>query len=234
MKINSKILSIPPYISTAWKNVISLHIENQNSNLILIVSLINGTHVEIAGMDIGIIKTAFSAHASFIEQESSDQQLTLSKNLLPLEQAFSIGLPLKSFLSEADNTTPLLQHNAEQSDSPDLPAELLQKISALAKTLGIKDSSLIPQAEPHCNCIHCQISKAMLSGLEQRSTVDEEIVSDEDLKFRTWDIAKTGDKLYSVTNPLESEEHYSVFLGDPVGCTCGKLHCEHIRAVLNS
>lgn len=232
MKINSRILSIPPYISTAWKNVLSLQVENRNAILILIVSLINGNHIEIPGMDVGIIKAAFAAHAGYIELESSDQQ----PKSLPIEQVFTMGLPIKSLLSGTlDNPGQLLQHNAEQSDTPDLPPELLQKIAALAKTLGFKDTNLVPQAEPHCNCTHCQISRAMHSGADQHSSAEEEeIISDEDLKFRTWDIAKTGDKLYSVTNPFEPEEHYNVFLGEPVGCTCGNPHCEHIRAVLNS
>ncbi|NGX33463.1 MAG: hypothetical protein K1060chlam4_01531, partial [Candidatus Anoxychlamydiales bacterium] len=40
--------------------------------------------------------------------------------------------------------------------------------------------------------------------------------------------------LYRVTNPLDENEHYSVFLKDPIGCTCGKKNCEHVKAVLNS
>ena len=40
--------------------------------------------------------------------------------------------------------------------------------------------------------------------------------------------------LIVVTNPLDANEHYNVFLGDPIGCTCGQKNCEHIRAVLNS
>ncbi|MGH2612567.1 MAG: hypothetical protein ACRDFB_05905, partial [Rhabdochlamydiaceae bacterium] len=62
----------------------------------------------------------------------------------------------------------------------------------------------------------------------------EEEVSDEDLKFRTWDIKQENDKLYSVTNPLDKKEHYNVFLGKPLGCTCGNKNCEHIQAVLKS
>ena len=61
-----------------------------------------------------------------------------------------------------------------------------------------------------------------------------EEVTDEDLKFRTWDIKQPGKKLYLVTNPLDNNENYNVFLGKPVGCTCGQKYCEHIKAVLNS
>jgi len=62
----------------------------------------------------------------------------------------------------------------------------------------------------------------------------EEEVSAEDLKFRDWDIVQSGDDVYIVTNPLNAEEQYNVYLGNPVGCTCGQPNCEHIRSVLNS
>ena len=62
----------------------------------------------------------------------------------------------------------------------------------------------------------------------------EEIVSDAELHFREWDIKQLEKQLYNVTNPLDTTEHYQVFLGTPLGCTCGKTNCEHIRAVLNS
>ena len=62
----------------------------------------------------------------------------------------------------------------------------------------------------------------------------EEIVSDEELRFKTWEISQTNDKLYLVSNPIDANEHYSVYLGEPVGCTCGEKHCDHIRAVLSS
>ena len=58
--------------------------------------------------------------------------------------------------------------------------------------------------------------------------------SEDDLKFRDWDIEQKSEELYEVTNPIDQNEHYQVFLGNPVGCTCGKKNCEHIRTVLNS
>ncbi len=90
-------------------------------------------------------------------------------------------------------------------------------------------SEAFPKPEPHCNCPHCQIARAM-HGIEKQEL--EEPVSDEDLKFRDWEIKQTGEKLYSVTNPIDPSEQYTVFLGEPVGCTCGHSHCEHIKSVL--
>ncbi len=234
MRINQKILSIPPYISTTWKNVSSLHVEAQHSALVLVVLLITGTRIEIPGLDPGIIKAVFAAHANSVELETAQRP---SKIASPQDGPFSIGMSFKSELLGAfENMGPLLQHNQERSEDSDLPQELLQKISALSRTLGIRDSAIIPQPEPNCNCMHCQIATALRNGLveEPAAIEEEEIVTDEDLKFRIWDINKTGDKLYSVSNPLDSHEQYSVFLGEPVGCTCGNPHCEHIRAVLNS
>ena len=62
----------------------------------------------------------------------------------------------------------------------------------------------------------------------------KEEISEEDLRFREWDIEQKGENLYLVRNPLNQKEEYNVFLGNPVGCTCGKDNCEHIRTVLNS
>ena len=74
----------------------------------------------------------------------------------------------------------------------------------------------------------------MNNDMQENKEREEEIVSDEDLKFKTWDIVQTGEKLYDVTNPLDTKEQYHVYLGEPVGCTCGEQYCEHIRAVLSS
>ena len=236
MKINNKILSIPPYISTSWKNVASLHVENQLTRLVLVITLLNGTRIEIPDLDTGILKAVFTAHALSIEAETS-APATQQKIIFPaqLEQIFSMGLSIKGESAGLENLGSLLQHNADQADSPSLPAELMQKLTELSKTLGIKDNALIPQPEPECNCMHCQIANALRRGLVDEAAVEpEEIVHDDELKFRTWDIAQTGDKLFAVSNPLDSLEHYNVYLGEPLGCTCGQNHCEHIRAVLNS
>lgn len=229
MKINNQLLSIPPYVSTAWENVASLHVESRTGKLLLILSLTNGQVIEVPGLHPGIIKAVFSAHARFVE---TDQQ-TRSHPMVSAEQVFTFGFPLQEN-GALSSPPPILQHNPELADSPDLPPSLLSKIAELAKNLGLKASAFIPEPEPHCNCTHCQIAKAMHTGLNAESPAEEEIVTDEELKFRTWDINQAGDKLYTVSNPLDTAEHYNVYLGEPVGCTCGNPHCEHIRAVLSS
>ena len=125
-----------------------------------------------------------------------------------------------------------MQHNPAQADSPPMPKELLEKITGIAKVLGLEDPSQLPKPEPHCNCPFCQIARSFHGG-EAEVKMEEE-VSAIDLQFRTWDIKQTAEKLYTLTNPLDEKEYYNVFLGDPLGCTCGQKNCEHIRAVLNS
>ncbi len=249
MLITSSILSIPPYISTSWKNIASLHVEMQPSHPVLVVILTAGARINIPNLDPTSIETIFAIHAKHLE---SEQGIALIKsppkklsnippiqNPLPASFSFPFEIPFNSPLN-IDNMGTALQHNPEQSDAPNLPKELIEKITSLSKTIGINDPNMIPQPEPHCNCTHCQISRALRAGFEiqqepeQTACIEEEIVSEEDLKFRTWDINQTGEKLFIVQNPLDFKEHYSVYLGEPIGCTCGQKHCEHVRAVLNS
>ncbi len=51
MKINNQILSIPPYISTSWKNIASLHVESQDSTIYLVVTLLSGARIEIPQLE---------------------------------------------------------------------------------------------------------------------------------------------------------------------------------------
>lgn len=238
MKINQQILSIPPFISTSWKNIASLHVEDRPSAYILIITLHSGVSIEIPNLQSFMIETIFAAHARFLEQEEKSAQ-PKSQPLVPFpfgaQHLMSLEIPLKNSLANMESMGTLLQHNPEQADSPDLPADILEKITEMCKAMGIDDPHAIPKPEADCNCMRCQIAKAMQAGVgEERQEEQEEIVSDEDLKFRTWDVVQTDDKLYLVINPLDEKEHYNVFLGNPVGCTCGEKHCDHIKAVLNS
>jgi hypothetical protein len=240
MKINPKILSIPPYISTSWKNIASLHIETQSSILILVVTLLSGARIEVPHLEQPMLEAIFAAHARFLEQEEKPQSKLPAKSPFAFlgghEQLLSMELPIKNGVVNMENFGTLLQHNPQQAESPDLPADILEKIAELSKTMGIDDPNAIPKPEPDCNCMRCQIARAMQKGItgEEQEGSPEEAVSDEELKFRTWDVAQTADKLYLVSNPIDTKEHYNVYLGDPVGCTCGEKHCEHIRAVLNT
>ncbi len=231
MKLTENILSIPPYISTTWGNIASMHVKEESGTLRLIISLCSGHQVEIPTLSRDAIQQIFDAHAQYTNTEAIDSSVQWAQ--IPLE--IPNGFP-NAFKGQSESLPealgPLSQHNPEQSDLPPLPSAILNKIASLAQTLGINATSALPESEPNCNCIHCQITRA-LKAVVQEEPVEEE-VSPLDLQFRSWNIEETADKLYNVTNPLDQAEHYSVYLGEPLGCSCGHKNCEHIRAVLHT
>lgn len=221
MKITDKILSIPPYISTAWKNIVSMHVESRPYGHVLIIELITGNKVEVPNLDPKIIDQVFAVHAQVLEQEGKTSTAVTT-------QTFSFPLPFP-----IEGLTSVLQHNPEQADTPPLPPEMLEKIQSLKGALP-EDLTSMQKAEPHCNCPYCQITRAITGEEAAPAALPEEEVSEADLQFRTWDIKQESERLYSVTNPLDGKEHYNVFLGEPLGCTCGNKNCEHIQAVLRT
>ena len=220
MQVTDKILSLPPYISTAWKNIVSIHVETRPYGHVLLIELVTGTKVEVPNLDPKLMEQIFSMHALVLEKEGSQNPIAT--------QTFAIPFPFP-----IEGLTSTLQHNPEQADTPPLPPEMLEKIQSLKGILP-EDLTSLQKAEPHCNCPYCQITRAITGDLVEATPQIEEEVSVADLTFRNWDIKQEGNKLFSVTNPLDNKEHYSVFLGEPVGCTCGSKNCEHIQAVLRS
>ncbi len=234
MTINKKVLSLPPYISTSWKNISSIRVENVDGLQVLKISLRDGAIIDIPNLEAKALEDIFDAHAQFIENES-----TLPKKSKPLPQEFRNPFEMGGALGLQDmsNLNLALQHDPAQSGAPSLPQDMITKISSVITSMGMKDEvKNMPKAEPHCNCPYCQIARAIQGDPKPsiEEVIEEEEVSDEDLRFRDWDIEKTGENLYNVTNPFNNDEHYQVFLGSPVGCTCGQKNCEHIRSVLNS
>lgn len=243
-KINQKILSIPPYVSTSWKNINSLYMKELDGKQVLVIVLHNGTAIDIPNLSSDLIEQVFTAHTSYVEEDSKEPQVDSLKQYEPPkggnpEPSFSFGIPFQMSGGQGvDNVASFLQHNPEQSDAPQMPPEVIDKITNITKALGMDMEQMsIPKAEPHCNCPYCQIARAIQTGNEEMDSeaeVEEEEITEDDLRFRDWDIKQEGDKLYIVTNPLDKQEHYQVFLGNPVGCTCGEKNCEHVRTVLNS
>lgn len=239
LKITNKILCIPPYISTSWSHVVALHVKDN----VLVVSLAGGDKIDIPNLTDSQIETIFNYHASYIENKPNrpssippevmnspfigSPQLPSSNEEVGEAFRFSFGTPIEGLPGM------MMQHDPSQKDAPDLPAELLHKISLIVKVIGPTDLSLLPKEESGCNCFHCQITKA----LRQESEIDsheEPEISENDLHFEEWTITQVGDKLYSVISKLDPNEKYNVYLGEPIGCTCGKVGCEHILAVLRS
>lgn len=263
MKINEKMLSIPPYISTSWSGISAIHTKGNT----LLINLVEGDTISIPDLKPEIIDLIFKVHARYLEQWGeggeafSFLQQQNSEELPEKGQSFrqeEIGIPFKIGFGAFDNMGMAMQHNPEQSQMPDLPKDVLNKISSIARIVAPPDeAAAIPKAEPHCNCIYCQIARAIEDGMnnsidisasgsvagkgfkgQTHSTSEkvllEEEVKDEELQFQQWEIIKDGEKLYTVINRLDKNEKYSVFLGNPVGCTCGKNGCEHLLAILRS
>ena len=235
MKINDKILSIPPYISTTWKNVRALH---QRGNY-LVVNLNDGETIQIPSLTPTIVEQVFQAHAEFIDKEASEQPSAAKLSNPLIQTLFSEGTdsPFKVGFNGLEGLGAPLQHNPENMNAPDIPQPILQKIASIAKVLAAEDVAALAKPEPHCNCMYCQIARTIqneANGIILPESKEDDTVSEDDLSFRHWDIAQTGDKLFSVINRLDGKEKYSVYLGHPIGCTCGKTGCEHIVAVLKS
>lgn len=233
MNINKKILSLPPYVSTSWSNIKTLRMEGT----VLIIDLSNGEAIRIPDLSPELVESIFSGHAAFAEQHHDLGPVRSS----PVPQSLfgNEDMTFRFGFGGIEGLGTALQHNPSQMNGPDIPREVLDKIAAIAKVIAPTDPEAIPKAEPHCNCMHCQISRAIsleIAANEEKNIepVIEEEVAVEDLGFCQWDIKSTGDNLYSVSSRLEPLEKYSVYLGHPVGCTCGHDNCEHIIAVLRN
>jgi hypothetical protein len=226
MKINERILSIPPYISTSWDNVASIRINEENA---LEITLHVGTKVDVFNLSTDLLETIFHYHVK--SMELADENLTQDPFTLNMGKGGIV-------LSGMENFTGMMQHDPSQSDGPSLPFGILSKIAEMGKAIGVDAETFnIPEGEPNCNCPYCQIAKAIhgIKSIDSNlGSADFEEVTKEELTFREWDIVQKNDKLYDVLNPLDKTEKYSVYLGDPIGCTCGKNNCEHILAVLKS
>lgn len=234
MKINSKVLNIPPFISTSWDKIASLHMKG--STLAIVLS--NGETVQVPGLPPTTVELIFAAHAAYLEEATAPEQRPQPRAGNLFMQAFAAGeqggeFPLRFGFSSLDGMGGALQHDPSQFDAPPLPEDVLNKIAAISKIVASDEELNFPKGQPGCNCMHCQICRAV-SGEPSAPVAAEPEVLEDELRFRDWEIVQTGDRLYQVTNPLDKNEKYSVFLGEPVGCTCGKAGCEHILAVLKS
>lgn len=232
--INEKFLNIPPFISTQWDEVKFIHLQETT----LVVEMKQGVAVRIPNLSQEMIEVIFSAHSLYLKkQETAPSQHIVEHariQITPIRLGGSANPAFEQFNSS-------MQHNPELAQAPDFPPEVLQKIAAIAKVVMPNHPVQLPKAEPHCNCPHCQIARAIQVGvegevesIEDRAVEYEEFVADDELKFEQWSILSKENNLYEVSNKLDPHEQYLVCLGERVGCNCGKEGCEHIIAVLNS
>ncbi|MGZ3633715.1 MAG: hypothetical protein ACXU9U_04725 [Parachlamydiaceae bacterium] len=239
VKITNKILSVPPYISTSWTYIDSLYLRGAT----LVVTLSGGETINVPGLKPEIIEAIFEAHAAFLEYEVTLQSprkpippSEMPLGLMGIGQSFPIPFPAEGAfqfgISSIDGFGTAMQHNPAQADVPDLPLEVLEKIGAIIKIVAADDVITPSSAVANCNCPYCQISRVM--------TLNEEPVSDlpevsevQEASSEPWHIYQSGENQFVVVNRLDLTEH-KVYLGHPVGCTCGKEGCEHLLAVLKS
>lgn len=230
---NEKFISIPPYISTSWKNIRALRMEDTH----LIITLTDGSVVRVPSLNNEDVEQIFAGHAAYLENHSQTAEKPLPKsNSGPLPTDASFGnIPFRFGLG-ADGLPQAVQHDPSQANAPDLPPEILEKVGSIAKILSPGDSALLPKPEPHCNCMHCQIARAISGETEEEELPqqeEEEEVSEEDLRFREWDVKEISNGIFEVSDPSAPEEIFRVCLKPP-GCTCGEKNCEHLLYVLRS
>lgn len=240
--INNKIFSLPPYISTSWNAVEGIYMKGAT----LVILLVGGETVNIPGLKQDVLDAIFNAHASYLELEASQQSQPKTGKM----GADPLGLALFSQnpffvsggdaafhfgISSVDGLAPAMEHNPAQANAPDIPQEILQKIGSIIRFIVPDEMIIDSQAVENCNCPHCQIARVISNeGTSGKNILIEEEVSDADLIFSEWNITDLGDKLYSVMSKAPGSPEFKVFLGSPVGCTCGKEGCEHVLAVLKS
>jgi len=234
IKITEKILSIPPYLSTSWSRVLAVYQKEEG----LVIILMNGDSVQLAGLSPEVIQLIFLYHEAYLEKEGTAGEKTLAPDgMKEFMKSTEEPLVQMAFGTSIEGLGPVMQHNPDQKDAPNLPLEILEKVRAISKIITPKEESMmIPQAVDGCNCFYCQLAR-VIHPTEQTLLIikeEKEEILDEELHFEQWSIIQTGEQLFSVSNKLDEHESYRVYLGQPVGCTCGKTGCEHILAVLKS
>jgi hypothetical protein len=231
--ISEKLISIPPYVSTTWAQVSALQtIDNQ-----LHILLKGGQKVVIPDLTAEQIDEIFKHHTAFLERGISNlpplTDLKSFQNILP---PFIPESSIQIALGGTDGLNPL-QHSPNNSDMPELPEEVVSKLASIIQLLipPQERSQVLGVAESHCNCMHCQVVRhiAPTSDVDSPLAPAEEVKAEE-ISFCEWRVADLGENQFKVSHRLFPNDSYQVFLGQPVGCTCGKSGCEHILAALRS
>ena len=119
MKINPKVLSIPPYMSTTWSNISSMHVKEEAGAFRLIVLLKDGPQVEIPNLDRDTVTAIFNAHAQFAEE----RVLPILPQKILEDAPLSFNTPSQGDGNIIEAFGPSARHNPEQADLPPLPQE---------------------------------------------------------------------------------------------------------------
>jgi hypothetical protein len=252
MKITDKMISIPPYISATWDKVHHMQIVEDD---ILLIMLNNGYEANLTNLEPKVVNAIFAAYERWVERQNNPKILSELMKPPTMKGSFHIGNPEGGMVMEAGlpfqlpNGSPL-EHNPDHRNFPDIPKEIVEKIAKVASIVAPADPDALPKAEPHCNCMFCQISRAISNGVGEKQEDRNKSSSFTDfsspppanqseLAFSAladtngWSVQQSAEdpKLYIV---VKEDELHEVVLGETIGCTCGQPHCEHIEAVLRS
>lgn len=173
MKITSKILSLPPYLSTSWYDVDSLF---QSDDGVLVVALTNGTQVRLEHLTPEVVNAIFNAHACFLEEEAESEEEDEENASQRNEVEFTVQSPLTfggGFDESGDAMKIFMEHDPSRSLGPLLPDALLQRISSLAKMFLPPDMIPLDASHANCRCPFCQIVRA-LTGIPQPIIEEDE------------------------------------------------------------
>ena len=173
VKMSEKVISIPPYLSTTWDNVQSLHLGEGD---ILEFSLVDGSLVKVPGLDGETIQAIFDMHVK-VSEKGGSMGPVVPGSASPGNHVFDI--PMGMDLSGLEGIGSMMQHNPDQSNSPDLPPEVLKKVAGIAGVIGEDEMVAVPQPVSGCNCFYCQIVRAIHSGVGDLKIGDAAAEDDE-------------------------------------------------------
>ncbi|MCB1118544.1 MAG: hypothetical protein KDK65_01145 [Chlamydiia bacterium] len=229
MKQFEKFFNLPPHLVTQWDDIKALYIKDNT----LHVALHEGETILIPHLNQEMVEQIFIAYGKHMNEEAEQSHSLLEAIKLPFPGGFfgaEIGIDLPFKVSEGFQS--IVHHDPKGTKAPDLPKELLDKLSRMAQMMLAHNPQAFSKAEADCNCFHCQIARELV-----QQTLDAEDVHEEDLHFAPeWDVTPIDhdEKRYRVASRLNPDQSYQVHLGNPIGCTCGKNNCEHIIAALKS
>jgi hypothetical protein len=214
MMCDDSIFSFPPYLSTTWEHVaaVSMHPSGRVE-----IALNNGSCVLLPDISPDQTDAIFQCHKRYLSKKISTEGRVIQKFGMGLEIPGSGAIPL--------------QHNPLEAGGSHLPEEFIEKLAEITKATLPKEILSDFTPEPHCHCTFCEIARAANPGVEELveiATPKEETIANR------WIVQQVSEKLYTVSSSEDPAESYSVFLGQPIGCTCGKADCVHIISVLKS
>src|SRR5207244_4327659 len=99
----------------------------------------------------------FTTHASLLEQQQAKP--IANKLFSPSEGV--LGTPMKIVFGTLDSLMQALQHNPANSNLPPIPPEIANKVEALAKMIPEEDLAQMPDPDPDCNCMYCQMQRIL-------------------------------------------------------------------------